>query len=141
MRPPFSNYANKMLKREKKTVSLMVRIYCKDHHKTSCKLCAECAEYKEYVFRHLEKCLRLPPKTADFFSVIAVRWGSNPPQVRLLLNILLLLQMFTRSHMSCGEFKSPIITKSLNPFLVTHTSWELSNSKLLSKTVASHACL
>ena len=87
MQPPLSNYANKMLKREKKTAGLMVEIYCKVHHRTSGELCAECAEYKEYVFTHLEKFLRLPPETADFFSVIAVRWGSNPPQVRLLLNI------------------------------------------------------
>jgi len=38
----------------------MVRIYCSDHHKGRDKiadgLCGECAEYKEYVFKHLERC-------------------------------------------------------------------------------------
>ncbi len=53
--PQRSKY-DKMLKREKKTVAIMVGIYCKDRHKGRAELCAECAEYKEYVFKHLEKC-------------------------------------------------------------------------------------
>ncbi len=60
MKPQPSSYENKTLKREKKSVAIMVRIYCKDHHKRRDKvrdgLCAECAEYEEYVFKHLERC-------------------------------------------------------------------------------------
>jgi hypothetical protein len=57
MEPHHSNYANKMLNREKKTVGLMVEIFCKDHHhKRIGELCAKCVEYKEYVFKHLERC-------------------------------------------------------------------------------------
>ena len=42
----------------------MVKIYCRDHHKTKDELCAECTEYKEYVFKHLEKCPFQEKKTA-----------------------------------------------------------------------------
>lgn len=56
MQPQPSNYESKMLKREKKSVRLMVEIYCRGYHETHGELCAECAEYKEYVFRYLEKC-------------------------------------------------------------------------------------
>lgn len=56
MQPQLSNYKNKMLKREKKTAGYVVEIYCKDHHKRSGELCADCAEFKEYVFIHLEIC-------------------------------------------------------------------------------------
>jgi Nitrous oxide-stimulated promoter len=60
MKPQLSIYENKMLKREKKSVGIMVKIYCKDHHKARDKvgdeLCSECSEYKAYMFKHLERC-------------------------------------------------------------------------------------
>ncbi len=64
MESKLSEYESKMLKREKKTVGLMVEIYCKDHHKTRGELCTECSGYKEYVFKHLENCPFQEKKTA-----------------------------------------------------------------------------
>jgi hypothetical protein len=44
------------IRREKKTIASMVNIYCKAHHGTHDKLCAECAEFQDYAFIRLDKC-------------------------------------------------------------------------------------
>ncbi len=60
LRSQLSNYENKMLKREKKSVEIMVKIYCQDHHHGrdigNDGICTDCADYREYMFRHLERC-------------------------------------------------------------------------------------
>lgn len=43
------------LVREKKTVSVMIDLYCQDNHKTHL-LCSECDELKEYAFKRLDNC-------------------------------------------------------------------------------------
>lgn len=43
------------MKREKRTIEAMVRIYCRDHHLAR-DLCPDCAEFLEYAHRRLEKC-------------------------------------------------------------------------------------
>jgi hypothetical protein len=53
-----------MLKREKETVSYMIDIYCKDHHKTASDLCPDCKQAKELVVLHLTKCPFQERKTA-----------------------------------------------------------------------------
>ena len=43
--------------REKKTIDVMVHIYCKAHHGTKGdELCPECTEFLEYAFLRLAKC-------------------------------------------------------------------------------------
>ena len=42
--------------REKQTIEVMVRMYCKDHHGTSGKLCDQCAEFLVYSHDRLDKC-------------------------------------------------------------------------------------
>ena len=45
------------IKREKKTIDVMVHIYCKAHHDAkSDELCAECTDFLEYAFLRLDKC-------------------------------------------------------------------------------------
>lgn len=45
------------IKREKKTVEAMVRIYCKKHHVSpGNELCPECNQFFEYVKMRLDKC-------------------------------------------------------------------------------------
>ncbi|MGO8700934.1 MAG: nitrous oxide-stimulated promoter family protein [Limisphaerales bacterium] len=44
------------LAREWKTMSAMVRIYCRDLHGTSDSLCPECAKLCEYAQARLERC-------------------------------------------------------------------------------------
>jgi len=42
--------------REKKTVSEMIRIYCRGHHGTSDDLCPECVELHDYAMCRLDRC-------------------------------------------------------------------------------------
>jgi len=44
------------IKREKKTIEAMLRIYCKNHHGTKGELCSECNELLEYAKTRLDKC-------------------------------------------------------------------------------------
>ena len=44
------------MKREKKTIQAMVKIYCKDKHNTKEKLCSECTEFVEYARIRLSRC-------------------------------------------------------------------------------------
>lgn len=41
--------------KEKKTVSLMIRIYCRAKHKSK-NVCEECSELEEYAHARLERC-------------------------------------------------------------------------------------
>ncbi len=43
------------LKRESKTVEVMISDYCHDHHPDD-KLCLECAELSDYALERLKKC-------------------------------------------------------------------------------------
>ena len=43
--------------RELKTIEVMVRMYCRDHHGTSGALCAECGPLMDYAARRLERCV------------------------------------------------------------------------------------
>ena len=44
------------LSREKKTVEIMIRIYCQNKHHTEENLCAECAALLLYARQHLDDC-------------------------------------------------------------------------------------
>ncbi|MFB1489196.1 MULTISPECIES: nitrous oxide-stimulated promoter family protein [unclassified Thiocapsa] len=42
--------------REKKTITAMLGIYCRDHHPGNAGLCAECRPLLDYAHRRLETC-------------------------------------------------------------------------------------
>jgi hypothetical protein len=44
------------MNREKKTVSEMIRIYCRAHHGTSDDLCPQCTELFDYAMCRLDRC-------------------------------------------------------------------------------------
>lgn len=44
------------VRREKKTVEVMLSIYCGDHHPTRNGLCGDCRELLKYSHEHLESC-------------------------------------------------------------------------------------
>lgn len=47
----------KRMDRERRTIDVMVWIYCRDHHDTKGgELCDECATLREYSFVRLERC-------------------------------------------------------------------------------------
>jgi hypothetical protein len=43
--------------RERRTIEVMVHMYCRDHHGTRDALCAECAALMDYAARRLERCV------------------------------------------------------------------------------------
>lgn len=44
------------LAREWKTMSVMVRIFCRDHHHPVNGLCGECQQFLDYAHERLERC-------------------------------------------------------------------------------------
>ena len=44
------------MKRERKTVELMIALYCRDHHQTTGELCQECGELADYAGKRLANC-------------------------------------------------------------------------------------
>jgi len=47
----------KRMDRERRTIDVMVHIYCRDHHGTKGgELCDECAGLREYAYARLENC-------------------------------------------------------------------------------------
>ena len=42
--------------REMDTLTAMIRIYCRDLHRTQDDICPGCLEFQEYAFKRLEKC-------------------------------------------------------------------------------------
>lgn len=58
-----SNRVESKREREKGTVSLMIRIYCRREHGTKKGLCPECQELNEYAALRSEKCPFMETKT------------------------------------------------------------------------------
>lgn len=52
--PIHKSFANRRLAREWKTVTAMIRIYCRDHHGAG--RCDECEELTRYVSLRLDRC-------------------------------------------------------------------------------------
>jgi hypothetical protein len=48
--------AHPRIRREKKTIEAMMRIYCEAKHESQDKLCPECNELLEYAKMRLDKC-------------------------------------------------------------------------------------
>lgn len=48
------NHQEKRLDRERKTICLMIQIYCKHHHQAS--LCEECQQLTDYAMNRIDKC-------------------------------------------------------------------------------------
>lgn len=44
------------LEREKSTVQIMLKLYCKDHHNSVGRLCPECQELSDYAMNRLTHC-------------------------------------------------------------------------------------
>jgi hypothetical protein len=51
-----NDLSNGRLAREWKTMSSMVRIFCRDHHHTADELCAECSGFLHYAAVRLQRC-------------------------------------------------------------------------------------
>ena len=48
---------NKRISQEKMTLSKMIHIYCKNHHKDNCEyICPECKQLLEYALTRIQRC-------------------------------------------------------------------------------------
>lgn len=57
MRRKYMALKRNKLEREKKTLSAMLRIYCRNHHDSDGKqLCPDCLQLEEYADQRLQKC-------------------------------------------------------------------------------------
>ena len=50
------NRAEKRIARERKTISIMIRMYCREHHNPAGGLCPDCAELKAYALSRIDSC-------------------------------------------------------------------------------------
>jgi hypothetical protein len=48
--------------REKRTITAMIRIYCRGRHRSDGELCAECDALRQYAMRRLDRCPFGPDK-------------------------------------------------------------------------------
>lgn len=55
--------AEKKREREKKTVSLMIRLYCRKKHHSAGKLCPDCRALSEYAAQRSDRCPFMETKT------------------------------------------------------------------------------
>ena len=53
---PKNDLSGARLAREFKTMAVMVRIFCRDHHHPADDLCAECRQFLDYAGVRLERC-------------------------------------------------------------------------------------
>jgi hypothetical protein len=56
LNPPGSQFANKRLAREWRTMAAMVRCFCRDKHDGAAGLCSECQGLLDYATVRLERC-------------------------------------------------------------------------------------
>jgi hypothetical protein len=49
-------FTNKRLAREWKTMEMMIKIHCRDQHRTAAALCEECLQLLDYAGVRLERC-------------------------------------------------------------------------------------
>ncbi len=47
---------NRRIRREKKTIGIMIKIYCNAHHHTKEKLCDECQDLLDYALLRVDGC-------------------------------------------------------------------------------------
>lgn len=44
------------IRREKRTIEAMLRIFCRDHHGTADGVCSDCKELQRYAYQRLDSC-------------------------------------------------------------------------------------
>ena len=58
------NNDSRRMMRERKTIKLMIELYCKDHHKKDSRSCEDCGALLDYVYLRLQRCLFADKKPA-----------------------------------------------------------------------------
>ncbi|MFH1382135.1 MAG: nitrous oxide-stimulated promoter family protein [Chloroflexota bacterium] len=100
------------IKRESKTVSVMVALYCrKQHHRRS--LCSECRELLDYALRRLEKCPFHEGKTTCAKCPVHCYQPQRREQIRAVMRysgprLLYRHPLLTVLHLIDGRRKEPL---------------------------------
>ncbi len=76
---------HKRLKRERETIERMIALFCREQHRSSGGLCAECAELAEYAKRRLDKCPFQDEKPTCAQCPIHCYKPSRREQIRLVM--------------------------------------------------------
>lgn len=74
-----------VMKREKRTVEVMIQIYCKGHHRCGRKLCVECDELLDYAKKRLDKCPFQENKTPCGICSIHCYKGSMRDRIKAVM--------------------------------------------------------
>jgi len=80
-----NDLAEKRLAREWKTMTTMTKIYCRDHHHTRGKLCADCEQFLSYANTRLERCRFGPEKPTCAKCPVHCYQRERREQVRVIM--------------------------------------------------------
>jgi hypothetical protein len=73
------------LAREWETLTTMVRIYCRDHHCATARLCTECEQFLAHANRRLERCRFGPEKPTCAKCPVHCYQRERREQVRVVM--------------------------------------------------------
>lgn len=80
-----NDLAAERLAREWETMTTMVRIYCRDHHRPATGLCAECEQFLAYANLRLERCRFGPEKPTCAKCPVHCYQRERREQVRVIM--------------------------------------------------------
>ena len=80
-----NDLAAERLAREWETMTTMVRIYCRNHHRSTSSLCAECEQFLAYANLRLERCRFGPEKPTCAQCPVHCYQQERREQVRVIM--------------------------------------------------------
>ena len=80
-----NDLAAERLAREWETITTMVRIYCRDHHRSPAGLCGECEQFLAYAKVRLERCRFGPEKPTCAKCPVHCYQRERREQVRIIM--------------------------------------------------------
>jgi len=80
-----NDLAAERLAREWQTMTTMLRIYCRDHHRSTASLCAECHRFLAYANMRLERCRFGPEKPTCAKCPVHCYQRERREQVRVVM--------------------------------------------------------
>lgn len=117
MKPQPPNPEHKRMKRERKTIALMVKLYCKGNHHTNGTLCPECQKFLDYAFQRLAKCPFQEKKSTCGKCTIHCYKPDMKAQVKKVMRysgprLLIYQPMLALHHAWDGHRKPPALDKA-----------------------------
>jgi len=119
MKPQSPNPTHKRMVREKKTITHMIDLYCRAHHKNSQGvLCSMCQQFKEYAFLRLDKCPFQDKKSTCGKCTIQCYKPDMKHQAREIMSysgprLLLRHPVLAMHHLWDRRRKAPVLDRGL----------------------------